>query len=417
MDREIPKQRFGKKQMMWIISAIAILLLIVYLIVKAGTASPVIAKDKIKIAAVRFGEFQEIILVNGSLEPRSTFLIDAREGGTVVRIFKEEGTKIKAGEPLVELSNESVKLDFMQRETQMVEQINNLRNTRIALFQNQRRTEDQVTDFSNQLVLAERSFKTDSGLMEIKAISQQQFFETRNQFAYLKQKVATEKRRLNEDLNYQRIQIDRIDESLTMMERNLNFIREKLSNILVEAGAAGQLNNFNLEIGQVLQRNQMIGRIDDPDRFMIRAQVDQHYLRRIAEGQKAFIMSGETKYEMIVQKVYPTVEQGSFRVDLFFISDNSVPENLNRGRNFQVHIEAGAQKKSLFISRGAFFQSSGGQFVYVVGDDGRTAWKRTVRLGAQNPGYYEVTDGLAEGETVIISGYDGFKNHDKIRIE
>ncbi|MBO6515403.1 MAG: HlyD family efflux transporter periplasmic adaptor subunit [Bacteroidia bacterium] len=416
MDRKIERKRFDRKKIGIILTILFVVTVLVILLVRSNRITTTIDISKAKTGEVRYGDFQEIVLVNGSAEPISTVLVDAREGGVIQRIEKEEGELVKAGDVLLVLSNEAVMLDFMQRETQIVEQINNLRNTRIALYQNQRRTEDQLIDFQNQLQLATRRFKVDSGLYLTQAISQQQYFESKTNYGYLQQKVKTEKIRIDEDLTYQKLQIGRIDASISMMERNLAIIKKKLENLAIVAPKSGQLNSFNHEIGSALTRNETIGRIDDPDGFLIQANVDQHYLPRINQGQSAFVKSGNREYPMVVNKIFPTINQGQFRIDLHFEQLDSLPNNLRRGQNFQVFIETSAQKMANMVPRGSFYQSSGGQYVYVVDRASGTAAKRQVQLGAQNPDYYEVLSGLDEGEEILISSYDAYKDNETIYI-
>jgi HlyD family secretion protein len=416
MDRKIERKRFSWKRIGLITAIIFVATTLIVLLVRSGQINKTIEYKKAKVSVVEYGDFQEIILVNGSAESGSTVLVDAREGGVVKSIEKEEGAMVRAGDIIITLTNESVMLDFMQRETQLVEQINNLRNTRITLHQNQRRTEDQLIDFGNRLDLARQQYKIDSGLYWEEVIPQQQYFESRTNYVYFQRKVDTEKKRIAEDLRYQIQQINRIDASIKMMERNLTIIKKKLENLSIAAPKSGQLNSFNLELGQSLTRNQTIGRIDDPDNYIIQANIDQHYLPRISEGQSAFVKSGSERYGMVVNKVFPTITQGQFRIDLKFESD-SLPGNLRRGQNFQVFIEGSALKKSVMIPRGSFYQSSGGQYVYVLDTASSIAAKRNVQLGAQNPDYYEVKSGLEAGEYILTSSYDAFKTHDEINVK
>lgn len=415
MDRAIEKKRFSRKRILLFLSIAFAVVMLSVLIVHSNNIHTQLDLKKIKTGVVEYGDFQEIILITGNAEPISSVLVDAKEGGTVLEILKEEGAVVQAGEPLLLLRNETVMLDYMQRESQIVEQINNLRNTRISLYQNQRRTEDQLVDLSNQLVLATRTYKIDSSLVKSGSIAEQTYFESKNNYIYLKQKVGMQERRIQEDLKYQKLQISRIDASINMMERNLGIIKQKLENMVIAAPQSGQLNSFNLEIGQVLTRNQSIARIDNTENYILQANIDQHYLGRIKEDQTASIKSGNRTYEMRVSKVFPTVNQGQFQVSLMFT--DSLPAGLKRGQNFQVFLEASAQKKSLMLPRGSFYQSSGGQFVYVLDEEGKSAVKRSIQLGTQNPDYYEVISGLEEGEEVIISNYAQYKDESKITLK
>lgn len=376
--------------------------------------SPVLDYTKLKIAEVKFGEFQEIVLANGSVEPKTTVLIDANEGGTIREIKAEEGDRVNAGDVLLVLTNEAKMLDYMQRETQMVEQINNLRNTRINLHQNLRTTEDQLQEFKKQYAMAANQYIIDSSLISSDAIAPKTFLETEVNFTFLKNKIKVLENRRNDDYQYHGDQIHRIDKSIELMERNLELIREKLNEMSVKAPISGQLNSFNLEPGQVLQQNQTVGRVDVPGKFWIRALVDQHYLNRLNEGQGAQITYDGKTYRLMVSKVLSTIENGQIEIYLDFESE--FPEDIRRGQNFQVFVEVSAKNQSLKLSRGAFFQSSGGQYVYVVSDNGKSAYRQTVQLGRQNPNYYAILEGLSEGQKVIVSSYESFKEADEIRL-
>ena len=375
---------------------------------------PAVHQNKMRVGIVEYGQFQEVVMGTGSVEPKTTVVIDANEGGTIKEIKAEEGDMVTAGDVLLTLTNESLMLEYMQRETQMVEQINNLRNTRINLHQNLRTTEDQLIDYGKQLVIARDQYYMDSVLVVNKGIAYKEFNESRVNFLFLKDKVTTLRKRINDDKQYHGDQIARIDNSIVLMERNLEMIREKLNEMSVKASISGQLNSFNLEIGQVLQANQTIGRVDVPGDFWLRAQVDQHYLNRLNVGQGAHIEYDGKTYDMKVSKVLSTIENGLIEIYLNFVTD--LPENLRRGQNFQTHVQVSAKKETLKLPKGSFFQSSGGHFVYVVSGDEQTAHKTKVKLGRQNTDFYEVQSGLAEGDKVIISSYEHFKGAEKIEL-
>lgn len=374
----------------------------------------IINTEKLRIGTVNYGEFQEIILANGTVEPKKTILIDANEGGTIKQINVEEGKIVTAGEVLLVLTNESLILDYMQRETQIVEQINNLRNTRINLHQNLRTTEDQLGEYNKQYTIAKNQYHIDSALASSNGLAKKIAKESFINFNFLQKKVSKLKKRKNDDKQYHNEQIKRIDHSITLMERNLELIRSKLNEINIKAPISGQLNSFNLETGQVLHQNQTVGRIDVPNQYWIKALVSQHYLSRIAEGQGAYIEYEDKTYRLNVSKVQSTVENGQIEIYLKFTQD--VSSELRRGQNFQVFVEISAKNKAFMVPKGSFFQSSGGQFVFTISEDGKTAHKKSVQLGRQNPNFYEVISGLDEGDEVIISSYDSFKNEEDIKL-
>jgi HlyD family secretion protein len=370
--------------------------------------------EKVTVKKVEFGDFQEIITVNGTVEPLRTVRLDAREGGVVEEIFVENGQEVNAGQALMRLSNSTLMLDFMNRETQIVEQINNLRNTRITLEQNQRLSQDQYLDVVYQMNEQENQFYSDSILHEEEAIADLDYRSSKNTYDYLHSKKELLEQRLKEEENYRGGQIRRIDASIDLMERNLEAIRKNLENLTVRAPISGQLNSFDHEIGETKNRGENLGRIDLQGGFLLSALVDQHYLSRVREGLPAILRSDGKDYPMQAEKVFPTVQNNQFEVHLTFKGD--VPGKIRRGQSLQIRLELSAREQALLLPRGAFYQSTGGQYVFVVDEFGK-AWRRNISLGSQNPGYIKVLDGLEEGERVITSAYDAFGEAESLIVE
>jgi len=414
MDRTIEISWFKKNQKWLITLGLVLMLLVAFLVLAFSGGDFELRRDKLRVGEVTYGDFQEIVMANGFIEPKRTVLIDAKEGGTVQDILVEDGQMVKAGDVLVVLTNEALMLDYMQRETQIVEQINNLRNTRINLDQNFRVTEDQLAEYSKELILAQKQYEIDSSLFAVNGIAQKAYEDSKTTFLFLKNKVKTLRSRKQQDKAYQYDQVGRIDHSINLMERNLEVIREKLNEMSIKAPISGQLSAFNLEPGEVLQRNSIVGRIDVPNNFWIRALVDQHYVNRIHVGQGGFITYSNQDFRVEVSKVQSIVENGQMEIYLDF--NDSLPSDMMRGQNQQVFIEVSAKKEAHKIPKGSFFQSSGGKFVFVLSQDGSKAFKREVVLGRQNPQFYEVLEGLEEGEQVIISSYENYRELTEITI-
>ncbi len=385
----------------------ALLIALVWFVISStGEKSFRIDRSRVSVDKVIYGDFQDIIAVNGVVEPIRTVQIAADEGGRVEEIFVEDGSFVQAGDPLMRLSNTAVSLDFMNRETQIIEQINNLRSTRITLDMNKRQIEEQVLDIRYQLLERERQFKIDSALYAQGAIAQTLFDESKNELDYLRgrQRLLTE--RLTTDEIYRLSQLGRIDQSIELMERNLDAIRINLENLIIKAPLTGQISQFDHEIGETKNRGQNLGRVDVMDAFLISAPIDQYYLNRVYADQKAVSDLSGTSYNTSIAKVFPAVEAGQFEVHLKFDSTRA-PSNLRRGQNARVKLELSAKEQAVMIKRGGFFQSTGGKYVYVVDNDGR-AVRREIQLGSQNPEYIKVLSGLEEGELVITSSSDDF---------
>lgn len=414
LDKKIERSAFPKRK---IITTVAIAILAGFAwfaISSSGEKSYRIERSRISVDEVIYGDFQDIIAVNGVVEPIRTVQIAADEGGRVDEIFVEDGVFVKAGDPLMRLSNTAMSLDFMNRETQIIEQINNLRSTRITLDLNKRQIEEQVLDNGYQLLERKRQFSIDSSLYTQDAIAQTLYDESYNELEYLEGKRDLLHERMTTDEIYRTSQLDRIDQSIELMERNLDAIRLNLENLIIKAPIAGQISQFDHELGETKNRGENLGRVDVLDAFLISAPIDQYYLNRVYAEQKAKSDLSGRSYATSVSKVFPAVEAGQFEVHLKFDSAEA-PENLRRGQNARVKLELSAKEQAVMIKRGGFFQSTGGKFVFVVDENGR-AVKRTIELGSQNPEYIKVISGLEEGEKVITSSYDDFGDTEIIYI-
>lgn len=416
MDKVIAKKRINWP--LWLLLAVTISGLAVLLIQSFYASSQKaisVAANQLSLSEVVFGDYQDQIPVLGQLEPVHTRLLDAVVGGLVEERFAEPGAYVKAGQPLLRLSNTSLQLDFMQRETQIVEQMNNLRNIRITLELNKRQLEDQLLQLDAELIRVERQFKIDSRLFDEKVIPVIDFENSRTQYQMLvkRRKLLQESQQREND--FRSSQLHRIDAGIQMMERNLSAIRQNLEQLTLRAPISGQLTALDAEIGQTKTAGQNLGRIDRLDSFKVRAQVDEHFLTRLKAGQQAHFELNGRRFDLVVYRVLPQVSGGQFAVDLSFTS--SVPaEAMLRGQTLQLRIALGEQKKTLLLPAGGFYSSSGGQYVYVVNKQNE-ARKRAVVLGRQNPHMIEVIDGLEAGEQVITSSYDSFDQATLIRIE
>lgn len=413
MDRQIKKSFWSKYRIGTWLGVVSVLLVVSAFVLKALGFTHEVSADRLSISAVKLEGFKEVIPVNGTVEPITSIMVNTVEGGRVEEVFVQEGATVVKGDALLRLSNTAVSLDFMNRETQIIEQINNLRSTRIALLQNQRQSEDQLIEIENQLKIVTRQYKTDTLLASKKAISDLELFNSERAHEITNKKFSLAKTRAYEDERYRRTQIARIDGSIELMERNLDAIRKNLENLVIKAPLTGQLNSFDHELGATLQRGQNVGRVDNLESFKVSALVDQYYLNRVRQGLEAEFDYGGHTYSLTLSKVSPTVAGGQFEVEFNFGEER--PENLTRGQLFQVRISLSAESEALLVPKGAFFQSSGGKWMYVLDQEGKAS-QRPVELGRQNTKYIEVLGGLQNGERVITSSYEAFKEHQDIKI-
>jgi len=413
MDKPIQKSKFKIKTYLFIAPGLAVLFGISYLAFTANSNAMYYPNDQLQIAEIIQGEFSESISTHGTVIPSQTIQIDAFEGGVIEEIMAENGQSIVKGTPLLKLSNMSLSLDFMNRETQIIEQINNLRNTRINLEQNKRNVQEQLIDIRYELIQQEAQFARDSVLYHQNVITQSVFESSWNYIQYLQNKKALLENRTQTDEKYRLSQMQRIDNSILLMERNLEAVRKSLTQLTVTAPLTGQLNSFQHELGATMRKGERIGRIDIMDTFHIRAHVDQYFLNQIEIDQLARIKLDGKEQHLSIAKIFPTVTDNQFEIHFRF--KDQQPKNLRRGQSAPLKIQLSNQSKAVLIPKGSFYSSGGGKYVFVV--HGNEAQKTPVKLGRQNDKYIEVINGLIPGDRVIISPYTNFRNNDLILIQ
>lgn len=414
MDRIIsPEERPGfYKRYRWVFLAL-LLVSAISLFLGLRKSRFTIPQDRVRMVEVRQDLFEDVISFQARVEPEVSFSLDAVEGGTVQEIFAEAGQTVKAGQPLLRLVNTSLMLDFMNRETQIIEQINNLRNTRMQLELNERQLQEQVLDLRYEQELMGRQYAIDTLLFLDSVIAPQAFADSRARYRYLVEKRSLLEANFTVNKAYRQKQLQALDQSIEMMERNLKAIRENLENLVVRAPIDGQLTNFLPEVGQSIARGENIGRIEDLSSYLLRAQIDEHYLARVAVNQKAFYEDQNHRWNLAVHKVYPQVQNSQFRVEFKYL--DTIPPSLRSGQGLNLRLALSASANAIIVPRGAFFSSTGGRWVFVV-DDAGNAYRREVKLGRQNPDYLEVISGLEPGERIISSSYESFKEFEQVEL-
>jgi HlyD family secretion protein len=367
---------------------------------------------KVTVRAVEQGLFKEFIPVTGTVQPIQTVFLDALEGGTVKRRFVEDGTHVKAGEPILELSNPQLHMDAINREAQLLDQQNNLRNTRLAMDQQTTRLKDELLNLDKELKRLERDGHVDERLIRDSLLATNTYLSNKENLAYMREKRKLLAANVHTDSIFRQSQVGSITTNLALIDQNLRFLRENLQNLVIKAPIDGQLSGLNVELGQTKQRGERIAQIDVLESFKVRARIPEHYVSRVSIGLQGSFIQGGREFSVEVFKVYPEVSNGEFDVDLRFVGDGPV---VRRGQTFQVRLQLSEDLQAVMLPRGPFFQDSGGQWVYVVDAEG-IATKRSVSLGRQNPDMYEVIEGLEPGDRVITSRYDAFNNADEIII-
>ena len=414
MDKVIEKKKgFQKKHIFWGLGGI---LLVGFLIVKVvfGDHSSVFRaeKDKLTISSVEDGIFNDYITVIGQVEPILTIFLDAEEGGKVEEKLIEEGEMVKKGDIILKLRNNDLNLSIMNSESSMAYQTNELRNTQIQMEQQKIVNKQQLLQIDFEIVRLARNYEQQKSLFNEGLIAKEDYMKVEEDYLRTKKNRELIFMKLVQDSIFRENQKIQMDQSLGNMHLNLKVVQQRREDLNVKAPVDGQLGLLNAEIGESINKGQRIGQINILDNFKVNAKIDEHYIDRIVRGLTASLDRNGTNFNLTVKKVYPEVRDGQFEIDLVF--EGQSPENVRTGQTYHVKLELGESQKALMIPRGGFFQSTGGQWAFVLNDAGTEAVKRPIKIGKQNPQYYEVLEGLNAGEKVITSGYEMFGTNDKI---
>lgn len=413
MDRIIEDKRLIKPKHWRIILIVAIVLAaIIFLSTRSDLSVYRVEKDKVQVAEVFAGNFEDYTKINGRVEPISTIYLDAIEGGRVEEIYITEGSMVKNGDVILRLSNNNLNLSILDSEAQLAEKSNFLRETIIQMEQQKLITKQEIANKEYDLKRKKREYERNKMLYEDGFLAKEEYLISEDSYMLAKRLFDIILEKQNQDSAYRSIQIEQMEHSLERMNRNLDFVHQRLDNLNVKAPFDGQLGMLNAEIGQSVGSGTRIGQINVLTSFKISAEIDEFYIDRIRTGLPASLERDNMKYELVIKKVYPEVRDNRFEVDLVFTGD--MPERIRIGQTYYVDIQLGDPEQSVQLARGGFYQSTGGQWVYVLDETESFALKRDIKIGKQNPKYYEIEEGLEPGEKVITSGYDTFGENEKI---
>ena len=408
MDRKIERRKWPMQRILKFGGIGLFAMVIIYLLVsQSGAASLRVEKDRLAISEVSRGPFQEFIPAMGEAMPVNTVYLDAVEGGRVEKIYAEAGTMIKAGDPILKLSNTDLLLDVMFREAEFFEQSNNLRNTRLSMEQQRLALQQELAQVDYELLTQKKQYERLAVLHKEQLISQEEFEASKDQYDYLVRKRELTKESMEKDIAFREAQVQQLEQNLKRMRENLAVTQNKLESLVLRAPVSGQLTSLRAEvIGESKQPGERLAQIDVLDGFKVRAPIDEHYINRVEKGREGeFTLSGK-EYRLTVKKVYPEVTDGRFEIDLEF--NGEVPANLRNGQTLHIRLELGDLSEALLLPRGGFYQTTGGNWVFVLDESGDFAVRRPVKLGRWNTDVYEVLEGLEPGDLVITSSYDGY---------
>ena len=409
VDRKIEKKKWSKKRILTIAGITGLVLLIAASIYfTTGKSKLNVDSERITISEVSRGPFQEFIPVNGVVLPMTTIYLDAVEGGRVEEKYVEDGAFVKKGQPILRLSNTDIELSLVNQQTSVYNLLTQMQISRNAAQQNTVNKLNQMTDVESQLKEAKRVYDLDKYLFNQKAIGLQELKQAENNYNYYLEKSKLTKQLLKQDSVSNAQQVSQAQQSYTGSQNALNVMRKKVGDLIVRAPIDGQLTSLDAEIGQNKNKGERLGQVDVLSGYKVRVDVDEHYLSRVVIG-----LTGETSfagkdYQLKIVKVYSQVNNGRFQVDMLFT--DKVPEGIRRGQTLQIRLALSDETQALLLAKGGFYQQTGGNWVYKLDNDGKTAYKVDVQLGRQNPDYYEVLSGLKPGDKVVTSSYENFGN-------
>jgi len=412
MDKVVERRGLSRNAKIGIGAGVVLILAFVFWWFMPGAGSQTVTKNRLTISTVQTGRFEDFIPLRAKVTPLLTVYIDSIEGGRVDKVLVEDGADVVAGQPIAMLSNAELQLSTLARQTEVEQQINNMRSQELALSQTRLSNERAILDAQLALTTARRQYEREAPLAAKGYVSGKQFNDTADNYQYQQRRLAVLQRSQASDERLQSGQLDQQKASMKSMSAGLGIARNNLDALNLKAPVTGKLSGFSIQIGQSLQRGERIGQIDSPGRNKLQAGVDEFYLGRVQVGQSASVDWNGKTFRARVMKIYPQVQNGQFQVDLQFLGDE--PQGVQRGQTLQAKLTLGDPAPAKLIPNGAFYNESGGAYVFVVAPDGNSAVKRQVRLGRRNPDFIEVLDGLDPGERVITSPYTGFADKDRL---
>lgn len=419
MDIKIEKGKGIKalKPRHWIYIGGGLLLaaLIIWLVTSDLSKTLKVEQKGLTIASVKKGQFDDFVRLDGRVQPISVVQISPQEGGIVVEKVVEEGASVKKGDVLVRLRNANLDLQILNAESELAEKQNILRNTQISMEQDLLNNRTELAQVDLETVRKKRAFEQQQRLYNEKLIAREEYLQAKEDYelALRRQKLITQ--RLHKDSVFRLAQVDQMEDNLANMQRNVVLVRQRKDELDVVSPIDGELGLLDAELGENISAGQKIGQVSDLTNYKVTTDIDEHYIDRVATGLDATCERNGTVFSMRVRKVYPEVRDGKFRADLVFSGQR--PDNIRTGQTYYLNLQLGQPTQGILIPKGTFFSATGGKWIFVLDKDGKKAYRRNIRLGRQNPQYYEVLEGLEPGEQVIVNGYEAYGDAKVLKIE
>lgn len=415
MDRQIEKKSFLRRYAWYIAAAAVLAALLVWIVLGTSANTTTVDASDITISDVTRGKFDDYVRLNGQVLPIQVVQISPEEGGIVREKVVEEGARVRKGDVILRLSNSNLDLQILNAEAELAEKQNLLRNTQVAMQQDRLNNRTEQATLDTDCDRKRRAYEQNARLYKERLISKEVFLQSREDYNLALRKQSLISQRLKQDSIYRHVQMAQMEDNLDNMRKNVLLVRDRKNKLEVRSAIDGELGLLDVELGQNIAAGQNIGQINDLSDFKVQAQIDEHYIDRVRPGLSAsFSRDGKT-YLLRVRKVYPEVRNGTFRTDFVFVGER--PAQMRSGQTFYVELALGKSQQATLIPRGTFFQTTGGNWIFVLDKSGRKAYRRNISIARQNPQYYEVTDGLEPGERVITSGYEAFKDNEVLVIK
>ncbi|MDL2265935.1 HlyD family efflux transporter periplasmic adaptor subunit [Parabacteroides sp. OttesenSCG-928-G07] len=416
MDIQLEKKKgLKKKHLPFVIGGAVFLVLLGYIIFGDHSSTLRVDARGISVGNVTLSQFNDFVRVNGQVQPITVVQLSPEEGGIVQEKVLEEGSQVKKGDVIVRLSNSSLDLSILDAEANLAEKQNFLRNTQVAMEQDKLNNQNEKLQLDLDMTRKKRAFEQQEKLYKEELVAREDYLQAKEDYELTVQKHALISERLRQDSIYRSLQVGQLEDDLANMRNTVMFIRQRKENLNVRSQIDGELGLLDVVLGQNLTPGQKIGQINDLSDYKIEAFIDEHYIDRVRSGLNASFERQETSFPLIVQKVYPEVREGKFRTDFNFTGER--PENIRSGQTYYINLELGTPSESIIIPKGTFFQYTGGNWIFVLDKEGKKAYRRQIRIGRQNPQYYEVLEGLEAGEKVIVSGYESYRDNEVLILE
>ena len=414
MDRKIESKKgiaqpSSKKKLPYWLGGLVVVF-VAYLLLRSDLRTFRVNADTLTVSEVISGEFNDYIRVSGQVQPMTTIQVSPLESGVVHEIFLEEGAQVKAGDKILELKNENLDMQILNSEADLAEKENLLRNTLISMEQEKLSVHQEMLQLETDVKRNRRAYEAQKQLYQEELIAREEYLRAEEDYDLAKSRLELVKNRAVQDSLYRNIQVKQMQESLSNMRVNMQMIRRRKEHLILTAPIDGELGLLDVVLGQSVSSGMKIGQINNLSSYKIEAQIDEHYIDRVMPGLEAQFERQDESYQAVIRKVYPEVRDGKFKADFKF--DGTLPENIRTGQTYSLNLQLGQPEEAVMIPRGTFYQKTGGRWIYVVTEDGSKAYKREIRIGRQNPQYYEVLEGLEPGEEVITSGYDNLGDND-----